>query len=95
MSKTPFGLVFLLWGAGLGAAAQYAKVSVVFDQLPGVYPDAGAGLGFAVSLVGFIGIIFGVVAGLLVARLRYRRWIALGAVAGRSGFGTAGAVATV
>ncbi len=38
MSKTPFGLVFLLWGSGLGAAAQYAKVSVVFDQLPGVYP---------------------------------------------------------
>ena len=73
MSKTPFGLVFLLWGSGLGAAAQYAKVSVVFDQLPGVYPDAGAGLGFAVSLVGFIGIMFGVVAGLLVARLRYRR----------------------
>lgn len=73
MSKTPFGLIFLLWGAGLGAAGQYAKVSVIFDQLPDVYPDAGAGLGFAVSLVGFIGIIFGVVAGLLVARIRYRR----------------------
>lgn len=71
--KTPFGLIFLLWGAGLGAAAQYAKVSVIFDQLPDVYPDAGAGVGFAVSLVGFVGILFGVVAGLLVARIRYRR----------------------
>ena len=73
MSKTPFILIFLLWGAGLGAAAQYAKVSVIFDQLPDVYPQAGAALGFAVSLVGSIGIIFGVVAGLLVARIRYRR----------------------
>ena len=73
MTKAPVGLILLLWGAGLGAAAQYAKVSVIFDQLPDVYPDAGAALGFAVSLVGFIGIVFGVVAGLLVARIRYRR----------------------
>ena len=72
MIKTPVGLILLLWGAGLGAAAQYAKVSVIFDQLPDVYPDAGAALGFAVSLVGFIGIVFGVVAGLLVTRIRYR-----------------------
>ena len=73
MSRTPFGLIFLLWGAGLGAAAQYAKVSVIFDQLPSVYPNAGSAIGFAVSLVGLIGIVFGVVAGLLVARIRYRR----------------------
>lgn len=63
----------MLWGAGLGAAAQYAKVSVVFDQLPDIYPDAGALLGWAVSLVGLVGIVFGVAAGLLVARIRYRR----------------------
>jgi predicted MFS family arabinose efflux permease len=72
-SKTPFPLIFLLWGAGLGAAAQYAKVSVIFDQLPQLYPSAGVLVGFAVSLVGFLGIIFGVVAGVLVARIRYRR----------------------
>ena len=66
-------MIFLLWGAGLGGAAQYAKVSVVFDQLPQVFPEAGALLGFAVSLVGLIGIVFGVIAGLLVARIRYRR----------------------
>ena len=71
--RTPFVLIFLLWGAGLGAAAQYAKVSVVFDQLPQLYPNAGALIGFAVSLVGFLGIIFGVVAGVLVAQIRYRR----------------------
>ncbi|MFC6584404.1 MFS transporter [Sulfitobacter aestuariivivens] len=82
--KTPFALIFALWGAGLGAAAQYGKVSVIFDLLPQVYPDAGAAIGFIVSLVGFVGILFGVAAGLLVARIRYRRallgalWIGAG-----------------
>ena len=71
--KTPFPLIFALWGAGLGAAAQYGKVSVIYDLLPGLYPEAGAVLGFMVSLVGFVGILFGVAAGLLVARIRYRR----------------------
>jgi DHA1 family inner membrane transport protein len=35
--------------------------------------DAGTALGFIVSLVGFVGILLGVVAGLVVARIRYRR----------------------
>ncbi len=71
--RTPWALVLLLWGAGLGAAAQYGKISVIFDLLPLAYPQAGAALGWIVSLVGFVGIIFGVVAGLVVARIRYRR----------------------
>ncbi|MFL4471478.1 MFS transporter [Tateyamaria armeniaca] len=71
--RTNFILVFILWGAGLGAAGQYAKISVIFDRLGAVYPDAGTALGFIVSLVGFVGILLGVVAGLVVARIRYRR----------------------
>tara|TARA_R110002110_G_scaffold194901_10_gene404094 strand:- start:1806 stop:2966 length:1161 start_codon:yes stop_codon:yes gene_type:complete len=70
---TSFALIFALWAAGLGAAAQYGKVSVIFDMLPAVYPGSGAALGFVVSLVGFVGIVLGIVAGLLVARIRYRR----------------------
>ena len=77
MTRTPIALVFALWGAGLGAAAQYGKISVIFDQLPRLYPEAGTALGWAVSLVGLLGIIFGVVAGLLVARIRYRRALLL------------------
>ncbi len=73
VGRTPWGLVLMLWGAGLGAAAQYGKISVIFDLLPPAYPDAGAGVGWIVSLVGFVGILFGVVAGLVVARIRYRR----------------------
>lgn len=72
-SKTDWLRVFLLWGAGLGAAAQYGKVSVIFDQLPSLYPDAGALLGWAVSLVGGVGIVLGIVAGLTVSRLGLRR----------------------
>lgn len=43
--RTSFLLILALWGAGLGAAGQYAKISVIFDQLPSVYPQAGATLG--------------------------------------------------
>lgn len=71
--NTPWGLILALWGAGLGAAAQYGKISVVFDLLPTAYPEAGAAVGWIVSLVGVVGIVFGVVAGLVVARIRYRR----------------------
>ena len=57
MRTTPYGVILLLWGAGLGAAAQYGKVSVIFDQLPLAYPEAGAAVGWIVSLVGFVGIL--------------------------------------
>ena len=75
-------MVWLLWAAGLGAAAQYGKISVVFDRLPTIYPDAGAQLGFAVSLVGFLGILFGVVAGVIVARAGFRRALLAGLLLG-------------
>ncbi len=73
VERTDWRLVWLLWAAGLGAAGQYAKISVIFDRLGEAYPEAGASLGFAVSLVGFLGILLGVVAGVLVARVGFRR----------------------
>lgn len=66
-------LILALWGAGLGAAMQYAKISVIYDLLGGIYPEGGAALGWLVSMVGGIGIVLGVVAAMLVARVRYRR----------------------
>ncbi|MEP2506878.1 MAG: MFS transporter [Paracoccaceae bacterium] len=66
-------MVFALWAAGLGAAAQYGKMSVAYENLGEIYPQAGAALGLVVSLVGLVGIVLGVTAGLLVARIRYRR----------------------
>ncbi len=70
---TSWVVIVALYLAGLGAAAQYGKVSVAFADLGQVYPGVGPSLGFAVSLVGAVGIALGVVAGLVVARIRYRR----------------------
>ncbi len=80
--RTDWGLVLLLWLAGLGAAGQYAKVSVVYDRLAEFFPGAGSALGFAVSLVGFVGIALGIVAGVLVGRIGYRRAMIGGLLAG-------------
>ncbi|OIQ29518.1 MAG: hypothetical protein BM562_11255 [Alphaproteobacteria bacterium MedPE-SWcel] len=71
--RVNWGMVLLIWAAGLGAAAQYGKISVVFDRLPELYPGVGASIGWAVSLVGVLGIVFGVVAGLFVSAFGYRR----------------------
>ncbi len=72
-STTPFLLILLLWGAGLGAAGQFAKISVIFPMIQDMYPDAGTALGFVVSLISFLGIIFGLFAGLILARLSFRK----------------------
>ncbi len=65
-------LILALWAAGLGAAGQFAKVAVIFPYLQELYPGSGASLGFAVSLLSFIGILFGLVAGLLAAQFGFR-----------------------
>ncbi|WP_158967985.1 MFS transporter [Chachezhania sediminis] len=70
---TAFGTVIGLWAAGLGAAAQFGKVSVTYPDLAVIYGGTGAALSFAVSLVGSAGIVLGVVAGLVVARTGSRR----------------------
>lgn len=82
VQKTNFVLILAIWAAGLGAAGQYAKVSVIFDRLGDYYPDAGVFLGFIVSIVGFVGIALGVFAGVLVARIQYRRALLLALWAG-------------
>ncbi len=69
-------LVFLLWCAGLGAAAQFGKISVLFEDLRSLYGGQGeAGLGLVVSVVGIVGLIFGTTAGLIVARIGPKRAI--------------------
>lgn len=73
-SKSNAILVLALWGAGLGAAAQFGKISVIYDLLGGVYAGAGgAAIGLMVSVVGLVGLVFGTTAGLLVQGLGYRR----------------------
>lgn len=70
---TRWGPVVAVWAAGLGAAAQYGKVSVAFEPLGSLYPEAGTALSLSVSMAGVVGILLGVVAGLFVASFGYRR----------------------
>lgn len=79
---TPLLLIGLLWAAGLGAAGQFAKVSVIFDQLADLYPGVGASLGFLVSLISLMGIFGGLYAGVLIARTGFRRMLLLALVLG-------------
>lgn len=68
-----FALVLAVWCAGLGAAGQFAKIAVGYDTVAARYADAGPTMaGLVVSVVGLVGLVFGVVAGLLVARLGTR-----------------------
>lgn len=68
--------VLALWAAGLGAAAQFGKMSFAFDLFATRFPAAGpVGVGLLVSVVGIVGLVFGTTAGLLVARIGPRRAI--------------------
>ena len=79
----PMILVFLLWCAGLGAAAQFGKISILYEGLRGSYGGHGeVALGLVVSIVGMVGLIFGTTAGLLVARIGPRRAIVVALAAG-------------
>ncbi len=80
--STRFGLILLLWAAGLGAAGQYGKVALVYEMLPGLYPGQGAAMGWAVSLVGLVGILLGVAAGATVSAIGLRRAMLIGLAGG-------------
>jgi predicted MFS family arabinose efflux permease len=76
-------LVVLLWCAGLGAAAQFGKISILYEELRTAYGGHGeVALGLVVSIVGMVGLIFGTTAGLLVARIGPRRAIVAALAAG-------------
>lgn len=81
-APSPLLVIFLLWGAGLGAAAQFGKIAILFDRMPAHYPQASlVTLGLLVSIVGFVGLFLGTTAGVFVQRLGCRRVlvVALGA----------------
>ena len=79
-------IVLVLWAAGLGAAAQFGKISVIYDLLGDRYAGAGgaARIGLLVSVVGSVGLIFGTTAGILVSRIGPKR-----AIVGALGLGAA------
>lgn len=67
-------IVMAVFCAGLGAAAQFGKISILFKDLSTLYAGHGAvAMGWMVSIVGLVGLIFGAVAGVLVGPFGLRR----------------------
>ncbi|KUF09303.1 MFS transporter [Pseudoponticoccus marisrubri] len=77
-----WGWVLLLFAAGLGAAGQFAKLATGFELLVAAYPGAGPGLGLAISLISFLGVALGLVAGMIVTRLGFRTVLVAGLALG-------------
>jgi len=71
--RTRWPAVLLLWVAGILAAMQFAKFSVAFGDIQETYQAKATTIGFALSLVGSIGLIFGVVAGVFAGYLGYKK----------------------
>lgn len=70
-------VILLLWLAGLGAAAQFAKIAVPFSMIRDQYPEAGAHIGWLLTLISALGAALGMTAGILVARFGCRRVLIL------------------
>jgi len=69
--------ILVLWLAGLGAAAQFAKIAVPFPLVRDLYPEAGSELGWLLSIISFVGVLFGMTAGVIISRLGSYRLLLL------------------
>jgi predicted MFS family arabinose efflux permease len=58
--KTNWFIVIVLWLAGIAAAMQFAKFSFAFDFLKDQYNVSPFWIGMSLSVVGLIGLIFGI-----------------------------------
>jgi AAHS family 3-hydroxyphenylpropionic acid transporter len=72
-TRTNWLSIFVLMFSGIGAAMQFAKFSVAFDTLVTFYNTNPALVGLALSIVGTVGLVFGVAAGVLTGHIGYRR----------------------
>ena len=72
-TKTNWLIVIVLWFAGIAAAMQFAKFSVAFDFLKEQYSIAPFWIGLSLSIVGLIGMIFGVTVSIFVPKIGQSR----------------------
>ena len=80
--KTSLGLIFLLYAGGLGAAAQFAKIATIFPEIQALYPASVVTQGLIMSVIGFLGVIFGIFVGQIVSSLGYRKMLIAGMLLG-------------
>lgn len=78
LPTTHWPRVFLLWGCGILAALQFAKISLAFQLLQTHYVVSAAQMGWVLSMVGVVGLTLGVSMGLLATKVGYRRLLAGG-----------------
>lgn len=76
--RSPLFLVLALWAAGLGSAAQFAKIVVIFPELQAHYGETGAASGYLVSLISVVGMLLGLVAGIIAIQIGIRRLLLSG-----------------
>ncbi|MGJ8569747.1 MAG: MFS transporter [Hoeflea sp.] len=76
--RSPLFFVLALWGAGLGAAAQFAKIVVIFPEMQAHYAETGALSGYLVSLISVMGMVLGLVAGIIAIHIGVRRLLLSG-----------------
>ncbi len=81
-NNTPLYILLLLWFAGILAAGQFAKISVSFDTIREIYPSGGSAVGFLVSLISLIGMLFGLFTGMFVAKIGGRKMILFALILG-------------
>lgn len=80
--RSPLFVVLALWAAGLGAAAQFAKIVVIFPELQAHYGQSGAASGYLVSLISVVGMLLGLVAGVIAIHIGVRRLLLSGLMLG-------------
>jgi AAHS family 3-hydroxyphenylpropionic acid transporter len=70
--------VITLWLCGVLAAMQFSKVSFAFQALQAAYGATPAAMGWILSTVGMVGLVFGVTMGLCAPAIGYRRLLLVG-----------------
>ncbi|NJR13984.1 MAG: MFS transporter [Phyllobacteriaceae bacterium] len=71
--KTDWLMQAVLFTAGLVSAMQFAKIAPVMGDVQAAFGLSAVGAGFAVSVLGLVGLVFGVAAGSVVAAIGLRR----------------------
>ena len=76
--RSPLFLVLALWFAGLGSAAQFAKIVVIFPELQAHYGETGAESGYLVSFISVVGMLLGLITGVIAIQIGVRRLLLAG-----------------
>ncbi|WP_208349978.1 MFS transporter [Pseudaestuariivita rosea] len=82
MKQTNWAVVLLLWFAGILAAAQFGKISLVLTEMALAYDLSEATMSLAISCLSVVGILLGAVAGILVAGFGARPIILIALIVG-------------